>query len=86
MQTALQYPQAGHAVPGAIVQKRAIAFIDVPARFKKGQTVFSEGSTALHFYEVVSGTVRTSQLLKDGRRLPVSRSGYQRLTALLDGA
>lgn len=68
MQTALQYPQAGHAVPGAIVQKRAIAFIDVPARFKKGQTVFSEGSTALHFYEVVSGTVRTSQLLKDGRR------------------
>jgi len=25
-------------------------------------------------------------ILKDGRRLPVSRSGYQRLTALLDGA
>ena len=68
MQTALQYPHAGHALPGAIVQKHAIAFIDVPTRFKKGQTVFSEGSTALHFYEVVSGTVRTSQLLKDGRR------------------
>ena len=25
-------------------------------------------------------------ILKDGRRLPVSRSGFQRLTALLDGA
>ncbi|MCP4562976.1 MAG: helix-turn-helix domain-containing protein [Bosea sp.] len=68
MQTALQYPHAGHAVPGAIVQKRALAFIDVPTCFKKGQTIFSEGSAALHFYEVVSGTVRTSQLLKDGRR------------------
>jgi len=25
-------------------------------------------------------------ILTDGRRLPVSRSGYQRLTTLLDGA
>lgn len=68
MQTALQYLHAGQAVPGAVVQNRSPASMDVPTRFTKGKTVFSEGSAALHFYEVVSGTVRTSQLLKDGRR------------------
>lgn len=68
MHAALQSSLVSQGIPGAVAQYRPLAYIDVPARFRKGQTVFSEGAAAQHFYEVVAGTVRTSQLLKDGRR------------------
>lgn len=35
---------------------------------KKGETLFEEGEAAAHVYQVVSGSVRTSKLLGDGRR------------------
>ena len=36
--------------------------------FAKGDTLFAEGDLSDHFYKLVSGTVRTSKLLSDGRR------------------
>src|SRR5471030_2374263 len=36
--------------------------------FAKGDTLFAEGDPSDHFYRLVSGTVRTSKLLSDGRR------------------
>lgn len=34
----------------------------------KGEELFTEGDDATYFYEVVSGAIRTSKLLNDGRR------------------
>lgn len=45
--------------------KRAIGSSRV---FAKGEAIFAEGSRTTHFYKVLSGAVRTSQLLSDGRR------------------
>lgn len=36
--------------------------------FAKGDAIFAEGDPSDFFYKVVSGTVRTSKLLSDGRR------------------
>ena len=36
--------------------------------FTKGEDIFAEGDRAAFFYMVVSGAVRTSKLLSDGRR------------------
>ncbi|HEY8380530.1 MAG TPA: helix-turn-helix domain-containing protein [Microvirga sp.] len=36
--------------------------------FAKGEEIFIEGGRAAYFFKVVSGTVRTSKLLSDGRR------------------
>jgi CRP/FNR family nitrogen fixation transcriptional regulator len=36
--------------------------------FAKGEEIFAEGGRAAFFYKVVSGAVRTSKLLSDGRR------------------
>jgi CRP/FNR family nitrogen fixation transcriptional regulator len=36
--------------------------------YAKDEEIFAEGDRALHFYKVVSGAVRTSKLLSDGRR------------------
>jgi CRP/FNR family nitrogen fixation transcriptional regulator len=36
--------------------------------YAKDEEIFSEGNTATHLYKVVSGAVRTSKLLSDGRR------------------
>jgi CRP/FNR family transcriptional regulator, nitrogen fixation regulation protein len=36
--------------------------------FSKGEELFAEGDAAEYFYKIVSGTVRTSKLLSDGRR------------------
>jgi CRP/FNR family transcriptional regulator, nitrogen fixation regulation protein len=37
-------------------------------RFAKDEEIFAEGDRAAFFYKVVSGAVRTSKLLSDGRR------------------
>ena len=36
--------------------------------FAKGDTLFAEGDPSDRFYKMISGTVRTSKLLSDGRR------------------
>jgi CRP/FNR family transcriptional regulator, nitrogen fixation regulation protein len=36
--------------------------------FAKGERLFAEGDPSDHFYKLVSGTIRTSKLLSDGRR------------------
>jgi CRP/FNR family transcriptional regulator, nitrogen fixation regulation protein len=36
--------------------------------FADGQEIFCEGDDATHIYEIVSGAVRTSKVLSDGRR------------------
>lgn len=40
----------------------------VPIRFDRDTEIYGEGEPVEHFYEVVSGTVRTYKLLSDGRR------------------
>jgi CRP/FNR family nitrogen fixation transcriptional regulator len=42
--------------------------IDALRYFAKGDEVFAEGGSSEFFYKVVSGTMRTSKLLRDGRR------------------
>jgi CRP/FNR family transcriptional regulator, nitrogen fixation regulation protein len=37
-------------------------------RFARDETVFVQGETADHVYQVISGAVRTSSMLRDGRR------------------
>lgn len=49
------WPQAGVEAPREM-------------RFAPGQTVFFDGDEALHFFEIVSGTVRCCRLTPDGRR------------------
>lgn len=36
--------------------------------FESGREIFAEGDPAISFYKIVSGVVRTSKLLNDGRR------------------
>lgn len=40
----------------------------LPRALKKGEELFAEGDPAEYFYKVVSGALRTSKLLSDGRR------------------
>jgi CRP/FNR family transcriptional regulator len=40
----------------------------IPARFRKGQTILSEGDPAERCFEVVRGVVRAYRVLPDGRR------------------
>jgi CRP/FNR family transcriptional regulator, nitrogen fixation regulation protein len=37
-------------------------------RFARDETIFAEGETADYVYQVISGAVRTSRMLRDGRR------------------
>lgn len=40
----------------------------VPQTLRKGEELFAEGDAADWFYKVVTGAIRTSKLLSDGRR------------------
>ena len=42
--------------------------IPFPRRYRKDEEIFAEGDPASHYYRVISGFVRTSKLLCDGRR------------------
>jgi CRP/FNR family nitrogen fixation transcriptional regulator len=52
------------ARPGA----REDALVGLTRSFTKDDEIFAQGDGATHFYRVVSGVVRTSKLLSDGRR------------------
>lgn len=74
MQTAFQTsgpalsvrPSHRALLPEPTVAKAALG---AARSYLKGDCVFAQGDTAECFYKVLSGTVRTSQLLGDGRRL-----------------
>lgn len=65
---------SGTRIPAAVALKGASALSPATATqgqrrsFKDGVELFAEGDTAECFYKLLSGTVRTSKLLSDGRR------------------
>ena len=57
-----EYPRLYQVEPGHLPP------ISVPMTFPRNAEIFAEGERAGHVYKVVSGVVRVSQLLTDGRR------------------
>jgi CRP/FNR family nitrogen fixation transcriptional regulator len=55
-------PTAGHAPVGTI------EFMGAPMPFHRNAEIYGEGEPADYLYKVLSGTVRTSKVLADGRR------------------
>ena len=62
---AIQFPVAPITRP---VRDTAKPALGATRRLGKDEQVFGEGDRAAYFYKVVSGAVRTSKLLSDGRR------------------
>ncbi|MEJ1968986.1 MAG: cyclic nucleotide-binding domain-containing protein [Rhizomicrobium sp.] len=48
--------------------KSALAALGTIARFERNNTIFGEGDAADYSYKVVSGAVRLSKMMSDGRR------------------
>ena len=57
-----------HAVPGLPPLAGAIEMMGAPMTFGRNSEIYGEGEPADYLYKVVSGTVRTSKILADGRR------------------
>jgi CRP-like cAMP-binding protein len=57
-----------HAGPGAPPLASAIEMMGAPMSFGRNSEIYGEGEPADYLYKVVSGTVRTSKILADGRR------------------
>ena len=57
-----------HAVPGLPPLAGAIEMMGAPLSFGRNSEIYGEGEPADYLYKVVSGTVRTSKILADGRR------------------
>ena len=57
-----------HAVPGLPPLAGAIEMMGAPMSFGRNSEIYGEGEPADYLYKVVSGTVRTSKILADGRR------------------
>ncbi len=74
MRTALQSvskqapARASQAVPGTPPLAGAIEMMGAPMTYARNSEIFGEGEPADYLYKVVSGTVRTSKILADGRR------------------
>jgi CRP/FNR family transcriptional regulator, nitrogen fixation regulation protein len=76
MLTSLQNPSNKHtsvprstpAVPGAPPLAGAIVMMGAAMTFRRNSEIYGEGEPADYLYKVVSGTVRTSKILADGRR------------------
>lgn len=74
MQTALRTSSLSLAAPSAVASRPGTTAEPSPPqlgttrRIAKGDGIFAEGDPATTFYKVMSGAVRTSQLLSDGRR------------------
>jgi CRP/FNR family nitrogen fixation transcriptional regulator len=90
----------GTRIPAALALKSSPAMMPQGAAatqgqrrsFKEGAELFSEGEAADSFFKLLSGTVRTSKLLSDGRRqidefhlagdiFGLEHSGFHRFTA-----
>src|SRR5580704_3235997 len=66
---AKQVPARGsQTVPGSPPLAGAIDMMGAPMAFARNSEIFGEGEPADYLYKVVSGTVRTSKILADGRR------------------
>jgi CRP/FNR family nitrogen fixation transcriptional regulator len=64
-----QDPGGGsQTVPGSPPLAGAIDMMGAPMTFARNSEIFGEGEPADYLYKVVSGTVRTSKILTDGRR------------------
>lgn len=57
-----------HAVPGLPPLAGAIEMMGAPMTFGRNSEIYGEGEPADYLYKVMSGTVRTSKILADGRR------------------
>jgi CRP/FNR family transcriptional regulator, nitrogen fixation regulation protein len=55
-------------VPSRMPRQAPSAAVAVTRRVRKNEAIFAEDDRATHVYRVVSGAVRTSRLLSDGRR------------------
>jgi CRP/FNR family transcriptional regulator, nitrogen fixation regulation protein len=60
--------RAPHAVPGGPPLASAIEMMGAQMTFGRNSEIYGEGEPADYLYKVVSGTVRTSKILADGRR------------------
>ncbi|HUF86926.1 MAG TPA: helix-turn-helix domain-containing protein [Thermohalobaculum sp.] len=58
------------ARPARALARRPLAGVEAPRQltFGPGDTLYFDGDIALHFFEIVSGTVRCCRLTPDGRR------------------
>jgi len=73
--TSLQNPsskhpsrRSPHAVPGSPPLAGTFEMMGAPMSFGRNSEIYGEGEPADYVYKVVSGTVRTSKILADGRR------------------
>jgi CRP-like cAMP-binding protein len=57
-----------HAVPGSPPLAGTFEMMGAPMSFGRNSEIYGEGEPADYVYKVVSGTVRTSKILADGRR------------------
>jgi len=57
-----------NGVPGRPPLAGAIEMMGAPMTFGRNSEIYGEGEPADYLYKVVSGTVRTSKILADGRR------------------
>jgi CRP/FNR family transcriptional regulator, nitrogen fixation regulation protein len=64
----LSLPQSQKAVPAPHQSKGAIEAMGAVMPFARHSEIYGEGEAAEYLYKVVSGVVRTSKVLADGRR------------------
>ena len=57
-----------HAIPGSPPLAGTFEMMGAPMSFGRNSEIYGEGEPADYVYKVVSGTVRTSKILADGRR------------------
>jgi CRP-like cAMP-binding protein len=60
--------RAARSVPPAHVMAGPIEMMGAPMVFPRNGEIYGEGEPADYIYKLISGTVRTSKVLSDGRR------------------
>lgn len=60
--------RAARAIPSLRSVAGAIEMMGAPMNFARNSEIYGEGEPADYLYQVISGTVRTSKILADGRR------------------
>ncbi len=60
--------RAARVIPGLRSVAGAIEMMGAPMNFARNSEIYGEGEPADYLYQVISGTVRTSKILADGRR------------------
>jgi len=54
--------------PTVARQPAAIVLDGLPVSYRQGETIFDEGEAADRIYQLISGSLRTCRILRDGRR------------------